>query len=53
MVTPGSLPYMASAETSCTRANTNAPVASHTLAVSGLEKPARFTAIRVGSCSRP
>jgi hypothetical protein len=44
---------MASAETSCTRANTNANVASHALARIALEKPARLTATSVPSCRLP
>src|SRR4029079_10810543 len=51
--TPGSLPHMASAETSCTSANRKAPEASHTLTVSGLVKPGRVNAISVAVCTRP
>src|SRR2546421_347225 len=50
---PGTLPNMTRAEASCTRANRVATLASHTFTVSGLEKPARFTAMPVGVCSRP
>src|SRR5262245_5198842 len=44
---------MTSAETSCTRASTPAPVASQAFTDWGLEKPATFTATKVGSCTRP
>src|SRR5262245_12855777 len=47
------LPYMTSAEPSCSRAPTAATVASQTLTVSGLEKPATLTAIPVGVCVLP
>ena len=44
---------MISAETSCTTASTNAPVASHAFAATPLEKPARLSAKNVGSCVLP
>src|SRR3954447_11475476 len=50
---PGSLPYMARAEASWTSANTKARLAIQVFAASAPENPAKFTAIAVGSCSRP
>src|SRR5262249_59980693 len=49
----GSLPYITSADSSCRMAKKTTAEATHTFTVRGLEKPATFTAIPVGWCSRP
>src|SRR3954470_3468191 len=49
----GSLPYITNADSSWKTASRAAPEASHTFTVSGLEKPAMFTAMPVGSCTLP
>src|SRR3954447_1309776 len=51
--TAGSLPYITNADSSWKTASRAAPDASHTFTVSGLEKPATFTAMPVGSCRLP